>query len=82
MKETKDNPGLSNICSTDEIIKEFALCNLDKLGAEDEQRKKDQDNIRTKVRTLGRGLKKMNELSASLTAQNLSFFSPLKDSGM
>ena len=49
------------MCKNDEIIKEFSWGQLERLGTDEEKRLKDEDNIRTKVRTLGRGLKKMNE---------------------
>ena len=61
MKETSMNPGIRNICRDDILIREFAMALLEKLGTTEEQRRKDKDNIRTKVRTLGRLLKHLNE---------------------
>ena len=52
---------------------------LEKLGTEDEQRKKDKDNIRTKVQSVGRLLKHLNNtkslpltLSEYLTGPNFT----------
>ena len=61
MKETRDNPGLKNICEDDQLIREFTRTLLDKIGSQEEQRKKDKDNIRAKVRTVARIVKKLNE---------------------
>lgn len=61
MKETTQNPGLKNICCDDQLIREFGNSLLDKLGTEEEQRRKDQDNIRTKMRSVARLLQKLNE---------------------
>jgi hypothetical protein len=47
MKEKVKNPGLKELCYQDELIKEFGIHLLDKLGTQEEQRRKDQDNIRT-----------------------------------
>ncbi|ESO97595.1 hypothetical protein LOTGIDRAFT_228230 [Lottia gigantea] len=60
-KETAKNPGLKEICKNDELIRVFASNLLDRLGTEEEQRRKDKDNIRTKVRSVGRLLRKLNE---------------------
>jgi len=61
MKERRDNPGLKNICEDDQLIREFTMTLLDKIGSQEEQRKKDKDNIRTKVRTVARIVKKLKE---------------------
>lgn len=61
MKETVANPGLPEICKTDPLIREFAKSLLCRLGPSDDQRIKDLDNIRTKVRTVGRLLSQLNE---------------------
>lgn len=61
MKETKKNPGLKDICLCDKLIREFGFSLLEKLGTTDEQRKSDCDNIRTKLRSIARLLKKLNE---------------------
>ncbi|KAJ8315158.1 hypothetical protein KUTeg_007308 [Tegillarca granosa] len=61
MKETVQNPGLKQVCAEDELIREFGLSQLDKLGTKEEQRRKDQDNIRTKMRSIARLLSKLNE---------------------
>ena len=60
MPETQANLGVQNICQNDPLIREFARSILNRLGEEHEQRLKDIDNIRTKVRTLGRLLKELN----------------------
>ena len=61
MKETEKNPGLKEICQQDELIKEFGVSLLQRLGTEDEQRRKDQDNVRTKMRSVARLVKKLND---------------------
>ncbi|KAL4222344.1 hypothetical protein ACF0H5_018382 [Mactra antiquata] len=61
MKETKENSGLKKICQEDELIRQFGLYHLGRLGPTEEQRLKDQDNIRTKMRTLARLLVRLNE---------------------
>lgn len=61
MKETKANPGLREVCENDPLIQEFAKSQLNRLGTEEEQRRSDLDNIRCKVRTVGRLLQKLNE---------------------
>ncbi|XP_078312171.1 uncharacterized protein LOC111134313 isoform X1 [Crassostrea virginica] len=61
MKETKRNPGLKDICLGDKLIREFGFSLLEKLGTTDEQRKSDCDNIRTKLRSVARLLRKLNE---------------------
>lgn len=61
MKETRDNPGVRNICEDDELIRELTRTVLDKIGSQEEQGKKNKDNIRTKVRTVARIMKKLNE---------------------
>lgn len=61
MKETKRNPGLKDLCLSDKLIREFGFSLLEKLGTTDEQRKNDCDNIRTKLRSVARLLKKLNE---------------------
>lgn len=61
MKETNKNPGLKEMCTSDNMIKEFGLSLMEKLGMNSEQRRKDHDNIRTKLRAVGRLLKKLNE---------------------
>ncbi|XP_053388364.1 uncharacterized protein LOC128551503, partial [Mercenaria mercenaria] len=50
MKETEQNPGLKDICFQDVLIREFGLSLLHKLGTSEEQRVKDKDNVRTKMR--------------------------------
>ena len=60
MKETAQNPNIPRICKNDDIIVEFARSKLDRLGTVDEQRKNDMYNVSTKVRTVGRLLKKLN----------------------
>ena len=61
MKETTANPGIPCICKNDLLIKEFSKSMLLRLGEKSEQRIKDIDNVRTKVRTVGRLLKELNE---------------------
>ena len=68
MKETIENPGVKKICFEDNLIREFAKSKLGRLGERNEQRRRDEDNIRTKVRTLGRLLKKINEMQKSQKA--------------
>lgn len=72
MKETRDNPGLKEICETDEVIREFGLYNIGRLGPVEEQRLKDQENVSTKMRTLARLGKKLNE--NTVLAKPLSCF--------
>ena len=60
MKETSKNPGLKKTCRTDPLIKEFCRGLLHKLGHDSEQRRKDKDNIRTKLRAVGRLLLSLN----------------------
>ncbi|GFN83295.1 Zinc finger protein 271 [Plakobranchus ocellatus] len=61
MKETKKYPGLKRISEDDFLICEFAKGLLKKLGTKEEQRLKDMDNIRTKIRHIARLLKAMKE---------------------
>ena len=72
MKETKENPGVPDLCKNDELIREFAQSLLERIGDESDQRRKDADNMRTKVRTVGRLLKKLQELTGQTKA--MSFF--------
>lgn len=60
MSETKAHPGIRELCSKDVLIREFAKSQLGRLGSEDEQRRRDMANIRSKVRTLGRLLTQLN----------------------
>jgi hypothetical protein len=59
MKETSANPGISELCRRDKLIREFAKSMPCRLGEDSEQRVKDMDNVRTKVRTVGRLLKEL-----------------------
>ena len=61
MKETTANPGMPLLCKNDPLIVEFARSFLGRLGTEEEQRLKDVDTIRTKVRTVGRLLKHLHQ---------------------
>ena len=61
MKETVKYPKLKEIAQGDVLIREFIRGLVNKLGTEDEQRRKDKDNIRTKVRAVARLLKALNE---------------------
>lgn len=61
MKETRKYPGLRQLCSNDTLIKEFGRGLLQRLGLEHEQRRKDKDNIRNKLRSVGRLLIRLNE---------------------
>ncbi|XP_005098712.2 uncharacterized protein LOC101849288 [Aplysia californica] len=63
MKETSKNPGLRQICMHDVLIREFCRGLVHKLGPLEEQRRKDKDNIRTKVRAVGRLVVRLNEKS-------------------
>ena len=63
MKETTKHPGLRNVCMSDVLIKEFCRGLLHKLGSLDEQRRKDKDIIRTKLRAVGRLLISLNTKS-------------------
>ena len=67
MKETKKYPGLRQESQNDVLIKEFAKGLLQKLGSKDEQRLKDKDNIRTKVRHLARLLVALKEKDKEIT---------------
>ena len=77
MKETTQNPGLKDICMEDELVREFGLSLLDKLGTAEEQRRKDEDNVRTKMRCVARLLKKLNE--KKLAPQQLSNYITAKE---
>ncbi|GFS23502.1 hypothetical protein ElyMa_006978800 [Elysia marginata] len=61
MKETAKYPGLKSICQQDNLIEEFCRGLIHKIGTEGEQRRKDKDNIRTKVRAVARLLVCLNE---------------------
>ena len=61
MKETAMNPGLKLTCQKDRLIKEFCRGLLHKLGTNNEQRRKDKDNIRAKLRAAGRLLISLNK---------------------
>ncbi len=61
MKETVKNPGLKDICMADTLIKEFCRGQLHRLGTEDEQRRKDKDNVSTKLRAVARLVSSLNE---------------------
>ena len=61
MKETKKYPGLKQLCSNDTLIKEFGRGLLMRLGLSHEQRRKDKDNLRNKLRSVGRLLIRLNE---------------------
>ena len=74
MKETRANPGIVGICKNDPLIAEFAKSMLQRLGEVGEQRIKDTDNARTKVRTVGRLLKKLNDKNDLSTPSPLSTF--------
>ncbi|XP_064637854.1 uncharacterized protein LOC135494033 [Lineus longissimus] len=65
MKETNLNPGIAGICMKDVLIREFASSLLGRLGTKDEQRRKDLTNVRQKLRTVARFLKKVNEVNGS-----------------
>lgn len=71
MKETTANPGIPILCKNDQLIQEFAKSMIHRLGEESEQRVKDLDNARTKVRTVGRLLKRLH--------QNTEVLSPLSE---
>lgn len=70
MKETKKNPGLKDTCFSDKLLREFGFALMERLGTIDEQRKSDSDNIRTKLRSVARLLKKLNE--RKIVPQDLS----------
>ncbi|KAH3733909.1 hypothetical protein DPMN_040348 [Dreissena polymorpha] len=59
--ETEPTTGVQQYCEEDELIREFGLHQLGRLGPEKEQRTKDQENVLTKMRTLALLLKKLNE---------------------
>ena len=63
MKETSKHPGLKDICLSDTLIKEFCRGLVHKLGPTEEQRRRDKDNIRNKLRSVGRLLIALNEQS-------------------
>lgn len=52
MKETKKYPGLQDIAKKDKLIREFCRGLIHKLGIDEEQRRRDKDNIRSKIRAL------------------------------
>ena len=56
------------------LIREFANAMLERIGSEEDQRRKDQDNARTKVRTVGRLLIKLNEGKPKEEKKDLSSF--------
>ena len=72
MKETTANPGITKLCRQDPLIKEFALSMTGRIGDAGEQRIKDVDNVRTKVRTVGRLLKELHTENSN--EESLSFF--------
>lgn len=74
MKETKNNPGVMDICKSDKLICEFAKSKLERLGDERDKRLKDNDNVRTKVRTLGRLLIQLNKNETKEEEKDLSSY--------
>ena len=90
MKETSKNPGLRKMCLRDVLIKEFCRGLLHKLGSDDEQRCKDKDNIRTKLRAVSRLLVALNtksgndfELTKYIVPKHFMFIvSTVKDLGI
>ena len=61
MKTTAANPGLEDIARSDELIRDYCRSLLQRLGDDTEQRIKDKDNIRTKLRTIAKLLKALNQ---------------------
>ena len=57
MTETGKSAGVKALCMEDMLIIEFAQSLLDKLGTEDERKRKDKDYIRMKLRIVGQLLK-------------------------
>ena len=61
MKDTCAAPGIPALSRNDELICQFAQSLLERLGTEDEHRRKVIDNLRSKIKTVGRLLKTLNE---------------------
>ena len=61
MKETKKHPNLRKVSRNDLLIREFCKGLLHKLGTPQEQRRKDKNNVRTKVRAVTRLLVQLNQ---------------------
>ena len=61
MKTTAANPGLEDIARSDELIRDYCRSLLQRLGDDTEQRIKDKDNIRTKLRTIAKLFKALNQ---------------------
>jgi hypothetical protein len=72
MKETTSNSGIREICKADPLIREFGRSLVGRLGTNIEQDGKDNDNIRSKLRHVGRLLKCLNESEAE--PKELSFY--------
>ena len=75
MKETSKYPGLKNICLQDNLIKEFCRGLVHKLGSDNEQRRKDKDNIRTNLRAVARLLVNLNKASEQ-ESESTEYFRP------
>ena len=61
MKETKKHPNLRKVSRNDLLIRELCKGLLHKLGTPQEQRRKDKNNVRTKVRAVTRLLVQLNQ---------------------
>ena len=61
MKETAKFPGLRDICQRDDLLKEFCRGLIHRIGPKGEQRRKDKDNVRTKIRAVARLVSMLNE---------------------
>ena len=60
MKETSENPELKELFWNDGLTVEYARSLLERLGNKYGQRRKDEDNMRGKVRSVGRLLVQLN----------------------
>jgi len=61
MRETTKYPDLKRTCENDTLIKEFGLTLLLKIGPKEEQRRKHENNISTKLRAVARLVKELNK---------------------
>ena len=61
MKTTAANPGLEEVAKSDPLIRDYCRSLLHRLGNDSEQQVKDKDNLRTKLRTVAKLLKTLND---------------------
>ena len=66
MRETTKYPDLKRTCENDTLIKEFGLTLLLKIGPKEEQRRKHENNISTKLRAVARLVKESLKIHGKL----------------